>query len=339
MTGFQHRLLWITLSGSLMCGSSAGVLAAPTAADGSPSSQAPPARQSIAHLQTRAENGDANAQNQLGEMYMTGESVDENKQAAILWFRKSARQGNAEAMCNLAAAYYDGAGVATDDSLSLAWFLAAQKAGCARATDAVQRAESQLPPRTVAKAYQLPAEMYANGEDLPKDQAEAARWWQKAATGGDADTKAEAAVIFLQGKGVPLNVPLGHRLCQDLEDTHDSRGAYCLGYIYQHGIGATADAAKARKLYGRAAQDRYFPAMKALAEMEASGQGGKIDQVSACVLYADLAARRQRGALQSLAAIKRQMPPKQWKKVESQLRDRRIDPKKLDEALQQLSSP
>jgi len=311
-------------------------VAAPAPHDRHNRSKVPAARQAITQLQARAEGGDAEAQNRLGEKYLTGEGIDQNKEVAVLWFRKSARQGNADAMCNLGIAYYNGAGVAINDSLSLAWFLAAQKAGCERAAEAVPRAESELSPWAITKAYELLADMYQQGEALPHDQAEALRWWQKAASRGDTDVELALALIFLEGNGVPQDVAQGRHWCQELQQQHKSEGAYCFGYIYQHGLEGAADAAKARKFYTQAIAGHYVPAMRALAGMEARGEGGKIDRVSASLLYARLAARGDHEALQSLATIKRQMSPKDWKQVESQFHLFQIDPRRIENDLDRL---
>ncbi len=242
-------------------------------------------------------------------------------------------------MCNLGVAYYNGAGVSANDSLSLAWFLAAQKAGCARSAEAAQRAESQLSPWAITKAYELVAEMYQNGEALPHDEAEALRWGQKAASRGDADAELALAFIFFEGKGVPQDVAQGRHWCQELQQQHRPEGAYCFGYLYQHGLEGAVDAAKARKFYTRAIgqhAEHYVPAMKALAGMEARGEGGGINRASASLLYARLAVRGDHEALQNLAALKSQMSPKDWKKVEGQLHLFQIDPHKLEADLQRL---
>jgi len=329
MAGFNHRTRKMTLA-------TLGVGLACIAIHVTRAAAAP---QGIDEVRARAEAGDAEAQNRLGELYMFGEGLEHDKQAALLWFRKSAKQGNADAMCNLAVAYYNGSGVSTSDILSLAWFLAAQKAGCERASEAVQRAESQLRPWDVLRAYDFVAEMYQKGEELPKDDAEAVQWWQKAALRGDADAQVSLAVIFLNGKGVPQDLVQGRHWCDELEKKHDSRGSYCLGYIRQHGLGGDLDAAAARKLYAKAALDHYPPAMKALAGMEAKGEGGKVDRISASLLYARLAARGDQESLQSLAEIKAQMSPKDWKKVESQLHFSQVDPQKLNADLAQVKFP
>ena len=61
-----------------------------------------------------AEQGDANAQYNLGNRYRKGEGVPQDDKEAVKWFRKSAEQGDASAQCNLGVMYYLGEGVPQD---------------------------------------------------------------------------------------------------------------------------------------------------------------------------------------------------------------------------------
>ena len=45
--------------------------------------------------------------------------------------------------------------------------------------------------------------VYANGEDVPQDDAEAVRWFRKAADQGDADGKVNLGCMYQEGRGVP----------------------------------------------------------------------------------------------------------------------------------------
>ena len=56
-------------------------------------------------LRARAEQGDAEAQNNLGVMYATGEGVPEDDAEAVRWYRLAAEQGYAVAQFNLGNMY------------------------------------------------------------------------------------------------------------------------------------------------------------------------------------------------------------------------------------------
>jgi len=50
-----------------------------------------------------AEQGHADAQNNLGVLYMNGQGVPQNRSLAIAWYRQAAAQGNTTAQNNLNA--------------------------------------------------------------------------------------------------------------------------------------------------------------------------------------------------------------------------------------------
>ncbi|HEZ2231157.1 TPA: sel1 repeat family protein [Neisseria meningitidis] len=68
-----------------------------------------------------AEQGDADAQNNLGAMYAEGQGVRRDDAEAVRWFRKAADQGLAQAQFNLGAMYYKGHGVRQDRALAQEW--------------------------------------------------------------------------------------------------------------------------------------------------------------------------------------------------------------------------
>ena len=69
------------------------------------------AQEEISTLRTRAEQGDAVAQNQLGLRYYEGNGVPENKEEAVTWLRKAADRGLPSAQGRLGLCYYYGDGI------------------------------------------------------------------------------------------------------------------------------------------------------------------------------------------------------------------------------------
>ena len=65
----------------------------------------------IFSLRKAAEQGDANAQCNLGVCYEYGQGVDKDETEATKWYRKAAEQGNANAQFNLGVCYYYGRGI------------------------------------------------------------------------------------------------------------------------------------------------------------------------------------------------------------------------------------
>lgn len=297
-----------------------------------------PQTQDFVKLQAQAEAGDSAAQDTLGTKYLVGDGVEENKEEAVNWFRKSARQRNSSAMYHLGAAYYNGDGVPVSDSLSYAWFRVAKEAGNPNAAEAVQRAESELKPETITIGLDKIAEMYEADGSLPENETEAARWWSVAAARGDEDARVALAVKMVSGQGVPQDLTKGRHWCDQAAKNRNHRAEYCMGHIYEQGLGVKRDPKKAREWYEPAAAAGLIQAMRALALMEIAGEGGKVDRISAFLLYARLAESKDEGALRSLAKLRKEITPKEWTTLQPFLIHIRIDPAKLDRVLQRIDS-
>ncbi|CEZ21395.1 tetratricopeptide repeat protein [Neisseria meningitidis] len=86
-----------------------------------------------------AEQGDADAQNNLGAMYAEGQGVRQDDTEAVRWFRQAADQGLAQAQFNLGAMYYKGHGVRQDRALAQEWLWKACQNGNQDGCDNDQR--------------------------------------------------------------------------------------------------------------------------------------------------------------------------------------------------------
>ena len=69
-----------------------------------------------------AEQGSANAQNNLGHCYHSGLGVARDFEMSVKWFKVSAEQGNDSAQYNLGCAYYYGEGIEQDYKEATKWF-------------------------------------------------------------------------------------------------------------------------------------------------------------------------------------------------------------------------
>jgi len=107
-------------------------------------------------LRQRAEQGDAQAQADLGFRYDTGEGVPQDDVEAVRWTRLAADQGNARAQSNLGVMYDTGEGVPQDDVEAVRWYRLAADQGHAPA-------QSNLGVR------------YATGTGVPQDYLPSAR--------------------------------------------------------------------------------------------------------------------------------------------------------------------
>lgn len=80
-------------------------------------------------LMSKAEQGNADVQNNLGNCYYWGKGVEPDYEKAVYWYRKSAEQGNAFAQYNLGHCYYGGYGVEPDHKKAVYWLKKSAKQG------------------------------------------------------------------------------------------------------------------------------------------------------------------------------------------------------------------
>lgn len=87
------------------------------------------AQTAIDDLRTRAERGDAEAQNSLGLRYVLGDGIAQDKAAAHHWFELSAKQGYAKGQYNLAVMLGSGLSGQKDHKESVKWYRKAAEQG------------------------------------------------------------------------------------------------------------------------------------------------------------------------------------------------------------------
>ena len=87
----------------------------------------------LAEWRTLAEQGYAEVQFNLGQMYVDGIGVPQDHAKAIKWYRLAATQGLAEAQYNLGVVYAEGRCVPQDYSKAAKWYRRAAEQGLADA--------------------------------------------------------------------------------------------------------------------------------------------------------------------------------------------------------------
>ena len=141
----------------------------------------------VAEIHKAAEQGDSNAQFQLGEMYEKGRKVRKNENTAQQWYRLAAEQGHVSAQFNLGRLMQDKNVVE-----SLKWWLEADSRGHNSAALYLGR-------------------IYVGGEvEILKDPKAAVKWFLKAADPArgfypSAEAQLELGHIYRKGDGVPKN--------------------------------------------------------------------------------------------------------------------------------------
>lgn len=143
----------------------------------------------IMNLRAKAEEGDAQAQFELGFLRLYGdfdEGLDVSKDEGMLWMRKSVAQGYPQALDHMGCLLYKGEMLAGDKVEAVKLFRRAAEQGDAYA-------QSNL-------GY-----CYYKGEGVAKDSAAAVRWFRLAAAKGEVKAQHHLGHILEAGDGVPKN--------------------------------------------------------------------------------------------------------------------------------------
>jgi uncharacterized protein len=138
-----------------------------------------------------AEQGDALAQYNLGQMYRNGQGVPQDDKEAVKWYRLSAEQFYALAQVNLGFMYSEGKGVPQDYKEAVKWYRLSAEQGVAEAQ------------------YNL-GNMYREGQGVPQNYKEAVRLYRLSAEQGDAGGQLNLGFMYDKGLGVLQDYALAH---------------------------------------------------------------------------------------------------------------------------------
>ena len=117
----------------------------------------------ITEIRRQAEQGDPEAQYNLGNMYFNGEGVPQDAPEAVRWYRLPAgEQGHASAQFNLGIRYYEGLGVLRDSVLGHMWLNIASANGNETARDSRDCLEIGMTPAEIRRATELARECMAS---------------------------------------------------------------------------------------------------------------------------------------------------------------------------------
>jgi TPR repeat protein len=149
-----------------------------------------PATLQLAKMRTDGQNGDVDAQSQLGNIYYFGEGVPVDWHEAQGWFRKAAERGRPEAQTKLGVMYFMGQGIPRDIPESVKWFRQAAAQGETSAQVCI-------------------GAMYAQGVGVSQDLVEAYTWFLQALAGGNAS--AVKSCLVIEKLLTPRQIQEGHR--------------------------------------------------------------------------------------------------------------------------------
>ncbi len=132
---------------------------------------------------TAAELGDAEAQNEVGELYEAGKGFLQDHKKAHYWYEKAAAQGNAWALYNLGSLYWYGYVVERDDKKARTYF------------------ESAIAKGNPSAFWAL-GEMYFHGHGVSKDIGKAIDYWKRGAKLRSNQSAHSLGKLYRDGVGV-----------------------------------------------------------------------------------------------------------------------------------------
>lgn len=127
-----------------------------------------------------AEKDNADAQYNLGILYMKGLGVEKNEKAAFIWYKRASANGNTDAMYNLGTMYNQGRVVIRSTKDAVKWWKKSAELG---------NASGQFNLGVV----------YAYGRRVKQNTAEAIKWWKKSAQQGNKDARAALYQTYTEG--------------------------------------------------------------------------------------------------------------------------------------------
>lgn len=246
----------------------------------------------IADISSAAADGNADAQWNLGILYLSGLNVHVPKDVkkGILWLTKAAEQGDARAQFNLYFAYRDGDGVPQDDALAAKWLVKASEAGLKDAESELARTymfggvfgpnenKANLYLKKLAKDGEPWAQFnlavsYEFGRGLEVDEKEAAALYRAAAESGFPDAQFRLGLAYMNARGVPVDYQEAAKWMKMAAEAENPDAQYSLAWMYADGQGMPKDPELSAKWMSAAAVNGDANANYWVAKNFSSGNG------------------------------------------------------------------
>ena len=209
-------------------------------------------------LAAAAEQGDAEAQFKLGEMFEYGRGVRQDDEEAVKWYRLAAEQGHASAQFNLGFMYKEGRGVRQDDEEAVKWYRLAAEQGHANGQNNL-------------------GWMYKEGRGVRQDDEEAVKWYRLAAEQGHATAQYNLGWMYEYGRGVRQDDEAAVKWYRLAAEQGRAAAQNNLGWMYDEGRGVRQDDEEAVKWYRLAAEQGSATAQNNLGLMYREGEGVRQD--------------------------------------------------------------
>ena len=191
----------------------------------------------IQDLMQKAEQGDADAQFQLGDFFFSGQYTMPEIGKALTYYGEAAAQEHVAALGRLGYIYLHGVNVQADEQ---------------RAFEYLQRADIQ---GDAASAFNLGYTVLTGGfvKQVTEDrEARGMRWIHDAAGDGYGPAQFTLGEAYLKGIVVDVNLPRALKLFNEALDNEIFDAGKLLGEQYAQGTGVSQDIGKAIGYYAKA---------------------------------------------------------------------------------------
>jgi len=183
--------------------------------------------------------------------------------------------------------------------------------------------------------------MYANGQGVTRNDAEAVKWYAKSAGQGHAGAQIDLGFMYFNGRGVAQNDAEAVKWYKKAAEQGNAVAQYNLGFMYANGRGITQNDAEAVKWFVKSAEQGHSPAQNGLGFMYENGRGVAQNDAEAVKWYKKAAEQGNKNAQAALDDMKNQTPTAQGKQsdqpsyVKARHQFKRITPisKSVDEQL------
>ena len=202
----------------------------------------------IIELLSKANSGNADSQDQLGDAYYDGIGIEQDHAKAFECYLRAAEQGHGKAQYNVAYAYANGIGTQKNTSEAIKWYGKSADQG-------------------IALAEYVLAKMLIDGQFIEQDITKGLDLLQKASDQGLDLAQYDLGTIFLEGRIVVPDVNKGISFLVLSAEQGNKDAQYNLGLAYSSL--PEPDYASAEKYLREASLNGHFAAMFELSRLYA----------------------------------------------------------------------
>ena len=206
-----------------------------------------------------AEGGDSRAAFQVAIRCSLGRGTDQSDRDAAKWCMRSAEDGCPQAQFYLAIMHFEGRGVHQDDRETLRWCRLSAKLGLPQALhfmgsmharglgglamseeDALYWYYKAAKTGYNASFYEIGCLFCYGSVKSPtglRGDAEAFRWWRRAAEHGHAESQFKISLQYAEGRGVSRNAAESAKWCAESARQGHRIAQFAMACKYKHGDG------------------------------------------------------------------------------------------------------